>query len=51
MRRHNVDFEKFDVTGQLKKFPNLSFPADFEFVLDKSGGVLRADKVLKAFQV
>lgn len=51
LRRHKVDFEKFDVAEQRKRYPKLACPQDFEFVLDKSGGVLRADKVLRAFQV
>lgn len=51
LRRHKVDFEKFNVAEQRRRYPRLAFPPDFEFVLDKSGGVLRADKVLQAFQV
>lgn len=51
LRRNNLDFEKIDVTGQLKRFPKLSFPADFEFIIEKCGGILWANKVLKALQV
>ena len=29
----------------------MSFPDNFKFVLDKSGGFLKSDKILKAFQV
>jgi len=51
LRRHNVEFDKFGVDEQRRRYPRMSCPEDFAFVLDKSGGVLRADKMLQAFQV
>ena len=33
------------------RFPMLTYPADYQAVLDHSGGVLRSDLALTAFQV
>lgn len=51
LERFGIPHDYFDVKEQRKRYPNLSFSNDFEFVLDKSGGLLRADKMLRAFQV
>ncbi|XP_052800944.1 peroxisomal sarcosine oxidase-like isoform X2 [Mya arenaria] len=50
LRRFNVPFEKFGSAEQRRRYPGMEFPKDFTFVLDKTGGVLRADKMLQAFQ-
>lgn len=49
--RQSVPHETFGVEKAKKIYPGLSYPSDYEFVLDKSGGLLRAEKMLKAFQV
>ena len=49
--RHGVQHEVFGVEEMRKRYPGLEFPFNYEFVLDKSGGILMADKVLNAFQV
>lgn len=48
--RHNVSHETFGVETAKKIYPGLSYPSNYEFLLDKSGGLLMADKMLKAFQ-
>ncbi|KAL4223769.1 hypothetical protein ACF0H5_017235 [Mactra antiquata] len=50
LERFNVPHEKFNVARQRVMYPQLSFEDEHEFVLDHSGGVLRADKMLGAFQ-
>lgn len=45
---------KYDILtpGDLRdRYPMLSLPPDYVGVFDYSGGVLRADKALRAFQV
>ena len=49
--RHNVPYERFGSKDAKRRYPNVFFPEHFEYVIDKSGGVLRADRVLRAFQV
>ena len=49
--RHGVQHEVFGIEEMRKRYPGLEFPSNYEFVLDKSGGILMADKVLNAFQV
>ena len=51
MIRHNVSHETFGVDTAKKLYPGLSYPSNYEFLLDKSGGLLMADKMLSAFQV
>ena len=51
MIRHNVSHETFGVDTAKKIYPGLSYPSNYEFLLDKSGGLLMADKMLSAFQV
>ena len=51
MVRHNVPHETFGVDTAKTIYPGLSYPSNYEFLLDKSGGLLMADKMLKAFQV
>lgn len=50
MLRQSVPHEIFGVEKAKKIYPGLSYPSDYEFILDKSGGLLRAEKMLKAFQ-
>ncbi|XP_045172453.2 peroxisomal sarcosine oxidase-like [Mercenaria mercenaria] len=50
LKRYGIPHDQFDIYEQRKRFPALSFRDDFEFVLDKSGGLLRSDKILQAFQ-
>ena len=49
--RHGVQHEVFGTAEMRRRHPGVNFPSDYEFVLDKTGGILMADKVLKAFQV
>ena len=49
--RHNVSHETFGVGMAKRIYPGLSYPSNYEFLLDKSGGLLMADKMLQAFQV
>lgn len=51
LESYGIPHDHFNVQEQRKRYPELSFSDNFEFVLDKSGGLLRADKMLKAFQV
>jgi len=51
LRRFHVPFEKLDSGEQRRRYPGMQFPDDFVYILDKTGGVLRADKMLQAFQV
>ncbi|XP_063415732.1 peroxisomal sarcosine oxidase-like [Mytilus trossulus] len=50
LRKHNMAMDILDSTQAKARYPMVSFPDDFRFVLDHSGGILRADKALKAFQ-
>ncbi|XP_045172075.2 peroxisomal sarcosine oxidase-like [Mercenaria mercenaria] len=50
LKRHGAPHEKFGVDEQRKRYPKLSLPSDYELVLDKTGGMLRADKMLQALQ-
>ena len=49
--RHNVPHDTFMASEQRRRYPNMRTPDNFGFVLDKSGGVLKADKILQAYQV
>lgn len=51
LSRHGVAHDKFGVDEQRRRYPKFWLPSNYEVVLDKSGGILRADKMLKAFQV
>ena len=51
LARHNVPYETFGPEELKTKYPGLAYPSDYEYVLDKSGGILMADKMLSAFQV
>lgn len=51
LKKYGSPYEKFDEQEQRRRYPNMSFPRNFEFVLDKNGGILRADRMLHAFQV
>lgn len=51
LKNHNMTMDIMNSTEAKSRFPMISFPDDFTFVLDHSGGILRADKALKAFQV
>lgn len=50
LKNHNMTMDIMNSTEAKSRFPMISFPDDFTFVLDHSGGILRADKALKAFQ-
>lgn len=50
LKRHGVPHDKFGVEEQRRRYPKLWLPSNYEVVLDKSGGMLRADKMLQAFQ-
>lgn len=50
LTKHKIPFEKFDSKRAKEKYPMISYPDNYTFVLDYSGGILRADKALKAFQ-
>ncbi|XP_045173792.2 peroxisomal sarcosine oxidase-like [Mercenaria mercenaria] len=47
---YHVPHETFDVKEQRKRYPHIELPDNYEFVLEKTGGILRADKMLSAFQ-
>ena len=49
--RYGVRHEAFGAEEMRRRHPGVKYPSDYEFVLDKTGGILMADKVLKAFQV
>ena len=49
--RHNVPHEVFGAEEMKRRYPGVSYPSNYECVLDKTGGMLMADKMLKAFQV
>ena len=51
LRKHNMAMDILDSAQAKARYPMVSFPDNFRFVLDHSGGILRADKALKAFQV
>ena len=51
LTNHKVDFQKYDSTTIKTKFPMFKYPDDYVYVLEKGGGVLKADKILNAFQV
>lgn len=51
MRKHNLSMDILNSKDAKVKYPMISYPEDYTFVLDHSGGILRADKCLKAFQV
>ncbi|XP_045171940.2 peroxisomal sarcosine oxidase-like [Mercenaria mercenaria] len=50
LKRYKFPYNKFDAEEQRKMYPNLSLPNNFECLLDRSGGVLKADKMLKVYQ-
>lgn len=50
MRKHNLSMDILNSKDAKVKYPMISYPEDYTFVLDHSGGILRADKCLKAFQ-
>lgn len=51
MKKHNMPMEILNSEQAKVKYPMISYPDEYSFVLDHSGGILRADKCLKAFQV
>ncbi|XP_060597744.1 peroxisomal sarcosine oxidase-like [Ruditapes philippinarum] len=50
LSRHGAPHDVFNVEEQRRRYPYLALPSDFKVVLDKTGGLLRADKILQAFQ-
>ena len=51
LARHDVSHETFGAGAMMSKYPGLSYPSHYQGVLDKSGGLLMADKMLQAYQV
>lgn len=51
MRKHNLPLDILNSDEIKTKYPMITYPDDFMYVLDHVGGILRADKALKAFQV
>ncbi|KAL3857562.1 hypothetical protein ACJMK2_012213 [Sinanodonta woodiana] len=50
LQQHGIPYEKFGTKEQKQKFPMMSFPDNFGFVIDRLGGILKADKILQALQ-
>lgn len=50
MRKHNLPLDILNSDEIKTKYPMITYPDDFMYVLDHVGGILRADKALKAFQ-
>lgn len=50
MKKHNQPMTILTSDEAKIKYPMISYPDDFTFIVDHSGGILRADKALKAFQ-
>ena len=51
LQRHGIAHEVFDYRGIKQAYPMIEYPKDYTFVVDKSGGILRADKALLAYHV
>lgn len=50
LKRHKMKYDKMNDKEAKKRYPMLSYPENYIFLLDYSGGILRSDKALKAFQ-
>lgn len=51
LQRHGIPHQVMDYQGVKQAYPMIEFPRDYTFVVDKSGGILRADKALISYQV
>lgn len=51
LSRNGIKYDILTPGDQRDRYPMLSLPPDYVGVFDYSGGVLRADKALRAFQV
>lgn len=51
LQRHGIAHEVFDYRGIKQAYPMIEYPKDYTFVVDKTGGILRADKALLAYHV
>ncbi|KAK3092006.1 hypothetical protein FSP39_024399 [Pinctada imbricata] len=49
LKKHNIPYEEIDAKEMHRKYPMVSFPENFKFIIDFSGGILRADKALQAY--
>lgn len=49
LQRHGIAHEVFDYRGIKQAYPMIEYPKDYTFVVDKTGGILRADKALLAY--
>ncbi|XP_065937101.1 peroxisomal sarcosine oxidase [Magallana gigas] len=50
LQRHGIPHQVMDYQGVKQAYPMIEFPRDYTFVVDKSGGILRADKALISYQ-
>lgn len=50
MKRYGIQHDQLSIDEQRKRYPMMTFPDNYEFVLDKSGGFLKSDKILQGFQ-
>ncbi|XP_048738574.2 peroxisomal sarcosine oxidase-like [Ostrea edulis] len=46
---HGIPHQTMDYNQMKRAYPMIEFPRDFTFVIDKSGGILRADKALMSY--
>lgn len=51
LQRHGIPHQVMDYQRVKQAYPMIEFPRDYTFVVDKSGGILRADKALLSYQV
>lgn len=51
LQRHGIPHQVMDYQGVKQAYPMIEFPRNYTFVVDKSGGILRADKALISYQV
>lgn len=51
LKKHNMPMDIFSTKEAMQRYPMVSYPDGYTFVLDPSGGILYADKALNAFQV
>lgn len=50
LQRHGIPHQVMDYQGVKQAYPMIEFPRNYTFVVDKSGGILRADKALISYQ-
>ncbi len=51
LRRNNAEFQYLNPDEMRRCYPMLSYPDNYGGIVDKDGGILRADKALRAYQV